>query len=427
MRSFKITIKFIKSLILMVSVLLCLPLMAQEYAKDLFSHLSPTLYQIRIVDVSSGQKSSIGTGFQISADGLIATNYHVVSQKALNPDNYFIEYQDNNGNKGKLDLLSVDVINDLALVKRQTSVTLPFLSIAKQDPDKGVEVFSLGNPHDLGMIISPGIYNGIKKDSFYNRVHFTGSINSGMSGGPVVNKDEEVVGVNVASSGNSIGFLVPRKALQTLVDGVGDTSSIDIKSQIRDSLLANQQHLSNQMLSKPWSVLELGEAAVAIELVDAMRCWGNSNADDKEAIYKAASTFCQMEEDIYISDSFTTGFVTLRYHWYDASEINSTRFYNLYQNSFRGASADNKAGKDDVGQFICQDDIVINDKGLTHKVAFCARAYKEYQGLFDVIYVSASLDKEHNGLLSNLTLSGINKENALKVTRQFIQSIGWKE
>ena len=46
---------------------------ATEQAEEIFKKLAPSLYQIRLIDHASGEKSSIGSGFQISSDGLIAT------------------------------------------------------------------------------------------------------------------------------------------------------------------------------------------------------------------------------------------------------------------------------------------------------------------------------------------------------------------
>ena len=130
----------------------------------------------------------------------------MISGFARYPQKYRIEFLDNKGGKGNLSLESVDVINDLALVKRELETEIPYFKIAAKAPSKGEELYSLGNPHDLGMIVVPGTYNGLKKNAFNDRIHFTGSVNSGMSGGPVVNHKAEVVGVNVATSGNQIGF-----------------------------------------------------------------------------------------------------------------------------------------------------------------------------------------------------------------------------
>lgn len=432
--------------LLIIGITLSMPGYAQKSTDSLFSHLSTTLFQIRIVDKSTGQKSSIGSGFQVSSDGLIATNYHVVSEQALDPENFIIEYEDSEGSIGALTLLRVDVINDLALLKRQNSssaVNLPFLSIATEEPKQGVKVYSLGNPHDLGMIISPGTYNGIKENSFYQRIHFTGSVNSGMSGGPAVNEAEQVVGINVASGGNSIGFLVHRDALTALIAANANASSLgadkveatepglelyaSIQQQIKQSLEINQKRLFTELLSKPWRTQRLGEVLVPIDLIDAVKCWDNSNTSNKDALIKAASVTCRMEENIYLSNDFRSGTLSVDYNWYSANEINATRFYNLYQNYFNSSSARYMSGnKEDVHPFICNDDVVINNhNNITNQTGFCARAYKNYQGLYDVVYISAMLDKHNNGLISTFKLLGVDKQNALAFSNKFIDTINW--
>ena len=236
---------------------------AEEQAEQLFNQLKPSLFQIKLIDKASGEKSSIGSGFQISKDGIIATNYHVVSSYALHPKKYRIEYLDSNGNTGLLALQSVDVINDLALVKRKIDAInndgVRFFQLSENAPHKGEQLFSLGNPHDLGMIVVPGTYNGLKKESFNERIHFTGSINSGMSGGPVVNKEAEVVGINVATSGNSIGFLVPHDKLKNLYKDFLLSPPESIEQQMATQLTANQNKLMTSILNSPWQAKTLGK------------------------------------------------------------------------------------------------------------------------------------------------------------------------
>ena len=94
----------------------------KEQAEEIFAQLTPSLYQIKLIDKASGEKSSIGSAFQISSDGIIATNYHVISSYARHPEKYRIEYLDHQGKMAEVALVSVDVINDLALVKRQVEM-----------------------------------------------------------------------------------------------------------------------------------------------------------------------------------------------------------------------------------------------------------------------------------------------------------------
>ena len=401
---------------------------ATEQAEELFNQLKPSLYQIKLIDKASGEKSSIGSAFQISRDGIIATNYHVISSYALHPKKYRIEYLDSQGNKGDLSLQSVDVINDLALVKRDVEQDMHFFQISNSAPHKGEKLFSLGNPHDLGMIVVPGTYNGLKKESFNDRIHFTGSINSGMSGGPVVNKQAEVIGVNVATSGNSIGFLVPHDKLVNLYQAYLKEAPESIELQMAEQLMASQNKLIATILSSSWEEKSLGDQGI-IPVIDVpfIRCWGDSNADKLDALILTAVANCSLDENTYLSSRFFTGSMEIEFRTMQAKDISANKFYHLYQQQIARAGSGNRAGKDNVTEYQCHHDLVMPDnQAINNKTVFCTRAYKKFPGLFDVLYLSASIDKEKQALVSHFTIAGISQTNALAFTRKFMEAVSWK-
>ena len=400
---------------------------ATEQAEEIFKQLAPSLYQIRLIDKTSGEKSSIGSGFQITNDGLIATNYHVISGYARHPSKYRIEYLDNLGNKGPLELKSVEVINDLALVKRATTQSMPFFPISESVPTKGEELYSLGNPHDLGMIVVPGTYNGLKKESFNDRIHFTGSVNSGMSGGPVVNKNTEVVGINVATSGNQIGFLVPHDKLVKLFNAYKVKPPESIDQQMLEQLVENQDKLISTILNSDWQLKQLGQSMIPTVDVPYIRCWGDSNADKEDALIFTAVANCTLEENTYISSNFFTGILEMEYRYMQSKDLTNTKFYTLYEQQIKRAGPSNKATKDDVTEFQCQHDIVqpLNG-GMKNKAVFCTRAYKDFSGLYDVLYIAASIDKNDQALLSHFTIAGVQQDSAMAFTKKFMESVTWK-
>jgi len=401
---------------------------AAEQAEQLFNQLKPSLYQIKLIDKASGEKSFIGSGFQINKNGIIATNYHVISSYALHPKKYRIEYLDHQGNKGELTLQSVDVINDLALVKRAVKREIPFLKLSQTTPYKGDKLFSLGNPHDLGMIVVPGTYNGLKKESFNERIHFTGSINAGMSGGPVVNKQAEVVGVNVATSGNSIGFLVPHNKLVALYQNFQQAPPESIEKQMAQQLMANQEKLMAAIFNSSWQVKQLGaQGSIPIIDVPFIRCWGDSNTDKTDALILTAIANCSLDENIYISSRFFTGSLDIEFRTMQAKNISANKFYHLYQQQISQAGAGNIAGKDNVTEYQCHHDLVMPDnQAINNKSILCTRAYKKFPDLFDVLYLSASIDKDKQALVSHFTIAGINQANALAFTRRFMEAVSWK-
>lgn len=405
-------------------------LQAVENAEALFKQLAPSLYQIKLIDIASGEKSSIGSGFQITEDGLVATNYHVISGYARHPEKYKMQYLDQQGNSGELLLKSVDVINDLALVKRTVSAPMPYFKISQDTPIKGEELYSLGNPHDLGMIVVPGTYNGLKAESFNDRIHFTGSVNSGMSGGPVVNKASEVVGINVATSGNQIGFLVPHDKLKILFKQFQSAPPNNIKQQMAEQLSAYQQKLTEQVLAADWQLKRLGQGNAIIPTIDLpyIRCWGNSNADKKDDLYFTVIANCTLDENTYIEGNFFTGSLEMEYRYLQAKELSDTKFYHLYKQRIRQVGPNNQAGKDHVGEFQCHHDIVSpNNHAISNKTIFCTRAYKDFPKLFDVIYLAASVDKHDKALISHFTMSGVEQKNALLFTKKFMEAVSWEQ
>ena len=184
------------------------------------------------------------------------------------------------GRRGVVDLLHVVVRQE---VPHQVVV----------HPEAAQQHVGGGNPHDLGMILVPGTYNGLQKYSFYPRIHFTGAVNSGMSGGPAVDANGQIVGVNVASAGNQLGFLVPAEALQRLLARFQqEGQSKDLRADIERQLLASQQSMFSQILNADWKLKDFGIGKVPDEVVPFVRCWGESNIEKDKEVLKKVTAFC---------------------------------------------------------------------------------------------------------------------------------------
>ncbi|MFC4653489.1 serine protease [Rheinheimera marina] len=395
---------------------------AAAVAEKVFADYADALLQIKVLDKNSGAKSAIGSGFLLADPQLIVTNYHVVSEAVLFPDKYQLEFLNKDQASGQLQIVAVDVVNDLALLASDYQAAQPF-HIQAQAPVQGAAVYSLGNPHDLGLIVVPGTYNGLQKHSFYPRIHFTGAINSGMSGGPAVNEQGEVIGVNVASAGNDLGFLVPAAALLQLLQR---PKVDDLKQDIQQQLVQNQRQMFEQILQADWKTKAFGPAMVPDEVVPFVRCWGSSNLEKEKDDVKRVNAFCNQPEEIFLSNEFSTGRIEMQFEWQQAKGLHPLQFFRRYQNSISQMNADNKAGEDDVSRFRCDTQVVQAAAGQQAKAVFCLRSYKDYPGLYDVAYISASLDQSHQGVISHFTLAGVEKDMALAFTRKFREAVTWQ-
>jgi len=398
---------------------------ADDAAEKIFSAYQQQIVQVRIVDRGSGAKAAIGSGFSVSADGLIVTNYHVVSEMINRPENYRVEMIVDDSEARDLELMAVDVVHDLAVL-RLAEPWRGFLRLATQRPAMGEQLYSFGNPHDLGLTIVQGTYNGLIEKSLYEKIHFTGAINPGMSGGPTINRLGEVVGVNVSTAGNQISFLVPVKYVATLLQRVPAAAPDPeaLTASIREQLFANQAEYMEKLLTMPFTTVEIGDYQLPGELAPFIKCWGDTQPKE-ERLYSKVFQSCSTADDIYLSEHMETGVIRFRHELFSTDELGALRFFNYLEKDFGNAHLTLMGREANVSNYACQSDFVSND-GLDAKTVLCLRGYKEYEGLYDLFLSAATLQKSDEVLHTTLVLAGISKENALRFAQTYFESIAWK-
>jgi serine protease Do len=169
-------------------------------------------------------EQSGGSGFLISDDGYILTNFHVVEGATKIQVNLSGDRR-----QYSADVVGTDPSSDLALVKIDVGKKLPFLTLGDSETLRiGDWVMAVGNPLQyehtvtVGVVSAKGrILRGLSRDaSLDNFIQTDAAINFGNSGGPLVNMAGEVVGVNTAISsvGQGIGFAVPASIARGVLD-----------------------------------------------------------------------------------------------------------------------------------------------------------------------------------------------------------------
>ncbi|MEM7053858.1 MAG: serine protease, partial [Pseudomonadota bacterium] len=290
----------------------CSILQAQtgEYS-ELFETLKPGLYIIESVERVSNNKNSVGSGFAVSTDGLMATNYHVVANAVLNPDQYSLRYKTDENEEGQLEVVAVDVLYDLALVRAVSDEpVLPMaFELSDELPAEGDTVLALGNPFDIGISIVPGTHNGLLERQFRQNIHFTGALNPGMSGGPAVNTDGQVIGINVAGAGNSVSFLVPVERLAALLEDMPNSAlTLEMqREQIVERIRAHQDELIDDLLAGDWALEPFGPLKIPREVQPYINCTGNAMDLGSDTPWQQSMSNCTMKDRIYLSRQLDTG------------------------------------------------------------------------------------------------------------------------
>lgn len=398
-----------------------------DEAQKLYQKHKKSVYQVRTVSKTSGKKSAIGSGFQFTPDGHIATNYHVIADAIQRPRQFYIECIRFDNTVHRVEVVDIDTIHDLAIVKMDVSYET-FFQWDTQPLQKGTKIFAMGNPYDLSMSIVEGIYNGLMKKSLYRKILFSGALNSGMSGGPAFNRDGEVIGINVSTKGNDVSFLVPVSYLETLFTQTQSLKQLPVRhwdTRIENQLVANQESYVNDLMNRSWDSLPIGDAKVPGEISSSFRCWSDSEPD-KTNLYDISYISCFTDDVIFIDSDFYTGKISYQYNWVTSQGLNPVRFYNLYERIYSYLDSYENARKKDVGNFTCNTDFVKIDQ-VDSKVAFCARPYKKYPRLFDINVSVASVHENDRGLIVVLKALGLSQKSALRVTRKFLNKIQWKK
>lgn len=178
------------------------------------------------------EASGVGSGFILTSDGYIATNQHVASD-----DVSALKVSLADGNTYDAKLVWSDATLDMAIIKIDAK-DLPVLELGDSDNVVvGELAVAVGNPMGLNFerTVTAGIIsalnrsipleNGLAEDL----IQTDASINSGNSGGPLVNKNGEVIGINTykLTTGEGMGFAIPINILKPILNEIVATGKFD--------------------------------------------------------------------------------------------------------------------------------------------------------------------------------------------------------
>jgi serine protease Do len=403
-------------------------------AELLYGAARPKLLQIRTLLAATGEQSSIGSGFLAGADRLAITNYHVVSQAALEPETYRLEYVAADGHHGEVQLLAIDLPNDLALLRLDQSGAGFFaLSDKPADLPKGERLYSMGNPLDLGFTIVEGTYNGLVERSYNERIHFTGALNPGMSGGPTLTGDGRLAGINVAKKlgGELVSFLVPARFAAALVArarGAEPLQAKDFRAEIGRQLAEWQAKLHQSFAERGFRRVAVGPYAAPESSAPWFTCWSQTNAGQvPKPRASIDATNCNSDTQLFIAGDLTTGIIHIGHALVRSVDLNPFQFAAFLTQQAQ-ASWVGGFGRKWLTQRRCHEDFVAAAPEAEHpalRAVWCARAYREFAGLYDVSVTAVTEDRGSEALVSRLALQAIGYDDAMKLTRLFLEDMQW--
>lgn len=214
-----------KKILLTLTLLFSIPPFVNAYDRDeitninVYEQINPAIVSI---DTQIKYGLSCGTGCVVSNDGIILTSSHVIE------DGKDITVTIYNGKTYKAEVLKrMGRNNDLALLKIKIDQPMQTVKLGDSEQIKvGQKVLAIGNPFGFNGTLTQGIISRI--DYSKNKIQTDAAINPGSSGGPLLNTNGEVIGINQSIynpdnniSNIGIGFAIP---VNTVKDFLKNTS-----------------------------------------------------------------------------------------------------------------------------------------------------------------------------------------------------------
>ncbi len=174
-----------------------------------------------------GRQITLGSGVIIDRSGLVVTNNHVVRNAGS------CTARLGNGVEVGAEILGVDEESDLAVLRLDVNLLDDF-AVAEIASDREVEVgewvLAMGNPRGLGHTVTAGIVSGLARQdldvaTFEDFIQTDAAINDGNSGGPLIDLEGRIVGINTAvgtmfGGSNGLGFAIPARMVRRAVDDI---------------------------------------------------------------------------------------------------------------------------------------------------------------------------------------------------------------
>jgi serine protease DegQ len=172
--------------------------------------------------------SSLGSGVLVSAEGVMLTNHHVIS------DATDIDVALSDGRKVKAKVIGSDPETDIAVLKIEAKQLPPPITFARiESVHVGDIVLAIGNPFGVGQTVTSGIVSALGRDhvginTFENFIQTDAAINPGNSGGALIDTRGNLIGINTAIYSNNGGSM-----------GIGFAIPVNLAKQVMESIIKN--------------------------------------------------------------------------------------------------------------------------------------------------------------------------------------------
>ncbi|XP_064173707.1 serine protease HTRA1B-like [Anguilla rostrata] len=249
-----------------------------NFIADVVEKIGPAVVHIELYRKMAFSKREVavasGSGFMVSEDGLIVTNAHVVANK------HRVKVELKSGASFDAKIKDVDEKADIALIQIDTPAKVPVLLLGRSaDLRPGEFVVAIGSPFSLQNTVTTGIVSTTQRggrelglrNSDMDYIQTDAIINYGNSGGPLVNLDGEVIGINTLKVTAGISFAIPSDKIRQFLAESHDRQSkgtmVIKKKYIGVRMMTLTPALAKELKGKQKDFPDVTSGAYVIEVI----------------------------------------------------------------------------------------------------------------------------------------------------------------
>lgn len=392
-----------------------------------FEQLSPSVVEVQLHKPADNRTYSKGSGFVIGSDRWIVTNFHVIDTVVFDTAKGVELWVNGTGGfKSRAQVMLVDMWNDLALLQLEQPIQARLLGINPALPARGERGYTLGSQLENHNVLAEGIFNGVDdRDEDAPVILFTGPVNKGMSGGPVVDARGMVRGVNHMRStiAELKSFLVPSEAVAQLLKHASelpaDAKPVD-KAELSKQVAEVTQRYTQTFLDNKLVAQDRGRFTLPTK---ACRTFDDHDYGDS---HTGKDARCRIGHSLPITDAPELGYGNLKVMWLQTLDMGFFERRSFLEQRYTDLF---EYKETHLHEFMYDWDCHTTDArpiaGTNMRIESCERDMETLDGVSHYAARGLSLNGGKEHALFSLYLEGYSKENAEKLLDAVLEKMSY--
>ena len=391
---------------------------------QLYDDSMERVFKVGLANSLSGELRGHGTAFVLSESGFLATAFHVVSDAALHED------ADRSGSKPSVyiirkgarieaEIWAVDPRADVAILRVPLRLPRPW-PLSSGAPRKGEALFAIGFPGVAEYSIIQGQFQSGKVSHVSPLYQASLSIEAGMSGGPVLNAKNEVIGMSVARSrnfGSEQALLGQSQAIANLLSVASKRKQPSSDESLLEEISQAIWRLQDQRAEILKSTFEKRSEFYSYMISgsgnhpDVICGESERNDREKKPIHYRECFFKLSSGDEHVSFKLL----------YQVFEPKVNQFKSAYHSGDL-LNINNEMRKQPAkySSLVCEEDLHIHRADQSWVVSICSRSSRRFSDMLHTVVRVASLDFKRPALVARLELAGFSQKNMKELVLRFI-------